>query len=443
MAERAVVLGTGPDGLRAAAALATAGRAVTLLQACDTEVGLEHPELPVDSGRMRVDSGLRARVEAVVGALVDAPDPMRGVAVRGKTSFLPLTRPGVAGLFEPRVAVAAAQGWSRARARNRMSLLLGGGQEERTYRDWVERRFGGPAYHHLFRAYAQHRFGASCDELAASVARVHHGVADSAAQTVAGGGSDEALRHAAAVVRDSGGEIRVGVEVQRLVVEAAGREQHVVAVDLGDEQIPVAGRLWVARTPSVVASWLEGSLTDAILHDAQSLEVRDALQVALRGETDGLPDELNVLDEAAPFFRVVSPYGTEKTAIFHTLIATDADTPSAESLASRYSDAARSLGIGDFEGPARVNRLAEWVPVWSQTAHARLRRVLLALDALGVIGVGRTGAFGMLDPGEELRLVFSLLEEQGLDQHEAHRALVDPPVLVDDLFASITQFLAR
>ena len=62
-----VVIGRGPDGLRAAAARATAGGPVLLLQLAATPTGRTSPELPEGTGRMDVPAAARARVEAVVG----------------------------------------------------------------------------------------------------------------------------------------------------------------------------------------------------------------------------------------------------------------------------------------------------------------------------------------------------------------------------------------
>ena len=54
MAEKRLVIGSGPDGLRAAAVLASGGYSVTLLQEGATPSGLSRPNYPNDAGWMRV-----------------------------------------------------------------------------------------------------------------------------------------------------------------------------------------------------------------------------------------------------------------------------------------------------------------------------------------------------------------------------------------------------
>ena len=82
---------------------------------------------------------------------------------------------------------------------------------------------------------------------------------------------------------------------------------------------------------------------------------------------------------------------------------------------------------------ARVERLVEWVPVWSRICHARLRRLILAWQGLGIVAVGRAGTFTPMDPGTEVGLVHRYANERVPDQREALRALLEPPVRTDDL----------
>jgi hypothetical protein len=438
MAEKRLVIGSGPDALRAAAVLASGGFAVTLLQEGATPTGLTRPKYPNDAGWMRVSEQAWSRVEAVLGPVVEAPDPMRSVTCRGRRYRLPMRPHQVPRLLDGHVLLPAAKAWLKARAKTTSSDLLGGGQEERSYRDWVVRRMGGPAYHHLYRDYALRRWAWDPEDLSSALAQVHHAMPDTGPFQVAGGGYDEVLLTAQKVIRAAGGEILTGVKLTGIRVS----EGRAVSVSTTTGDHDVEGNLWVALDPATTCRLLGEHCTEGMRVDAEHLPVAMAAVTALRGEVDGLPDELHVLDEGAPFWRVVVPYGIEKTAFFHTTFFSASALPPASELIRRCVASASALGIGDFsEEGGHVEWLPRWVPIWRQNSHARLRRLLRIFQGLGIIGVGRSGAFSPMDPGTEIALVDRLMADP--DQPEAHRLLLDPPVRLSDLNVGITRMIER
>ena len=437
--EKRVVIGSGPDALRAAATLAAGGCAVTLLQHSDTPSGLRHPELPNGNGWMRIPTEDRATVEAVLGATVDAPDPHRAVTRRGHRYSLPMQRWQVPRLLEPHARIPAARAWMEARSRNTTADLTGAGQEERSYDDWVVRRMGGPAYHHLYRDYAQRRWGWEPSDLSAALARLCHGTPDPGPFQVAGGGYGEVLRTAARLITDRGGKIVTGARVEGLDF-SEGRVSRVRTADGG---IDVDGQVWASVDGSTLCGWMGEAATTSMQVDASHLPMHAVAVVALRGEVDGLADELHVLDESVPFWRVVVPYGVEKTALFHVVLPAghQDDDPA---LIAEVQQAAAAIGLGTFRTEdAVVERLVSWQPAWRRNSHARLRRLLRSLEPLGVVWVGRCGAFGDIDPGTEIRLAAAYRGEQTPAQAEVHRTLLDPPVQQDDLAARITRMVER
>ena len=414
-AERRVVIGSGPGALRAAAAVAAAGYQVTLLQQDGDPAGLLHPRYPNGTGWMSLADDERGFIERVLGPTVEAPDPHRAVLRRRHRYSLPMQPWQVGRLLDRHARLPALQGWLKARSSSTAADLAGGGQEERSYRDWVVRRMGGPAYHHLYRDYALRRWGADGETLAAGLARQSHSRPSPGPFQVAGGGYDEVLRNAAAFLRGAGGEIVVRAGVQGLVLEQ-GRVKAVQTAQ-GDVSIAAGADVYVAASTATVCGWLGDAATSSMRVDAASLPVLPRVIVALRGEVDGLPDDLHVLDEGAPFWRVVVPYGIEKTALFHTTLpAPGATLPDLAGHAAQVARAARELGSGDFDpATAQVEVLAEWQPSWSVSCHARLRRTLRLWTQLGIVGVGRAGTFSELDPGTELGFVRRLLLDGGTE----------------------------
>lgn len=440
MAEQRIVIGRGPDALRAAAVLATAGHAVTVLQCSDTPTGRARATLPEGTGRLRVRPEGRALVEQVLGPLASAPADSRAVALRGSVRALPLQPYDLPAMLPGGKVAPAAGAWLRARTRNALRQLTGSGTEERSYQNWVVRRMGAPAYEGLYRSYAERRWGLPGEELSVSVARVFHGQGDAPDTCIVAGGEGAALEHALKLIEGAGGAVLTGVSITGLRL-ADGK---VAAVIGSMGELEVSGPLWVARPPSVVVRWLGDQVESGAAVDGQVLVSRAALQVSMRGDTSRLPSELHVLDDGAPFYRVVRPAGTDGFAVFHAGLADGAEPPPPKLIADRFVASARELGIGAFDPDSvEVELLPEHSPVWSRVCHARMRRTLLRYRDWGVVAVGRRGAFAFLDPAEEIALAGQYRDEASPDQREAHRVAVDPPVIQDDLSSHITRFIER
>ena len=441
MAEQRVVVGWGPDALRVAAVLAARGDQVQLLQRGSTACGLDHPDLPAGTGRLSVTASQRSAVERVLGPLVEAPAREAAIAIRGQHHRLPLGPVNLGRLLERSARLPVARAYFRTRARNALAEVLGGGQEERTYQDWVVRRMGGPAYHHLYRSYAARRWGAPADELSVNVARLHHGLPAAEEQQVLGGGSAEAITRAEKLILDAGGSIRLNARVEGIDLEK-GRIR-VLRLE-GGEQITLDAPLWCTEDPATVAGWLGDGISAATHNDAMPLRMVTSAQVALRGKVDGLAQVTHILDEAAPFYRVVSPYGLEQAAIFHATAPRLGPDGSTHALVAGFVRAAQELGIGSFEGAgARVEILDSWAPVWRIGEQARMRRLLLAWRGIGLVAAGRAGTYAPLDPSQVVAHAWLMSAEADPDQREIYRMVVEPPVGLDDLSVPPDRFIER
>ena len=431
-----VVIGAGADALRAAATLAAAGEAVLLLQAAETPHGLAHPDLPEGTGRLSIDESMRETVERVTGPLRVEEPALRAVSRAGRLARLPMSLAAVPRLFPSNDLAGVGRQFVYRRIRNAIIPLTGGGQEERTYRQWVERRMGQDAYLHAYESYACRRWGLRGEELSVAVARLHHNPHGFDGASTITGGFDEFLTRAVQRIEDSGGEVRCQSNVRGFKVE----DGRVVAVRVGRRHIPVEGPVWVARPHSIVAEWLGDALYRGARVDAASLVSLDRLQVAFPYDADLSADEIHILDKSAPAWRVSRVPGGRRTIVFHSNLPSDAPVPDLNDFVAL----GMGLGLAGLEAEnARVERLSGWAPVWAPVVHPRLRRLSLAFADLGVVSVGRRGTFAPLDPGTEVVLASRYAAEDVPDQREALRALLAPPVRDNDLSASFRDFLWR
>jgi len=429
-----VVIGAGADALRAAAVLASTGVSVLLLQECDSSHGLEHPDLPEGMGRMYVNPSVRETVERALGPLVEAPSIRRAVSMRGQIHSIPMSVGAVPRLFEGPDLQETGLRFLERRVRNALIPLTGGGQEERTYRQWVERRMGAAAYDLIYRDYAHRRWALPGDRLSVAVARANHNPHRSGPGQVSGGGAGGALAHAVSVIEANGGEVRCGAKVRGLKV-ADGR---VVAVRVGRRNIPTEDGLWIARPHSVVAGWLGDALPPALRVDANALHVWDRVQIAVPIGDDALPDEIHVLDNGAPAWRISQVYGGTSWAVFHATLPPDAPTPTPDAMVRLGS----RMGLRGLDPhAARIERLQEWVPLWAPVVHPRMRRLALAWAELGIAAVGRRGTFTPVDIGAEIAVASSYTREDGPNGREVLRSILEPPVKDDDLEASFRDFI--
>lgn len=429
MAEDAVVVGGGPGGVHAAAALAMAGRRVTLLQEGPHVGGYAHPDIPLSRG---VTPAAGPLAEQLHGAMVPVEGLDRGIHLDGRTHRLPLGRAEIARLVPPAQAASAAVAWSRTRGTIELRKIIGGGSELRTYRDWVVQRFGEPVFERFYAAYCQARFGAP-DEISCNAARVFHG-------TVAEGPVYAPARGPA--LPSGGFDVRTDVVIRSV---QGGQ----VETDDG----LFTGEVFLDVAPRRVVEWLGAAATPAMVNDVGFLTARNALQVLVRcpeGAAD-LPFETHVLG-GAPFYRIVRPAllpgcgALEGTLSVH--YALDAGDPlwAAEDavVASRTVEALAAIGIGGASADgARVQRIRDHHPNWMGTHLVRMRRYLIGLEDLELVPVGRAGLHAPLELAAETAWLEGLLLSERPTLRALLRHHVEPPVLDSADRAHLTRFVER
>ena len=325
--------------------------------------------------------------------------------------------------------------WTRTRGRRGLRSLIGGGHEERSYRDWVVYRHGGAAYRLLFSSWAERRFG-SPEQASVSLAHLHHGQPEQA-EVALGRSPESGWKH----LVDRVPEVRTWVGIEGIEFE----DGRAVRVRTDEWTIDLDGPLYVAAPPSELADWLEGEVSEELLREVRRLRTRHRLQVGLN-MSGPLPDEVHVLDDA-PFFRLTRAEavgGAPALMVAH--ISCDDQNPlwtaGEDRVAQQVAEAASSLGLGAAR-PAGVQRFADYDPVWqTEPWHPIHVRISTALEAMGIQLVGRAATFRWADAGQELAYATALGQSPD-DWHELQRTILDPPVRPDDEDASITRFVER
>lgn len=406
----AVLVSAGAGGGRIARAIAASGRRVALVVPPGSPAGdsFHHPPGP----GLLLDPG--ASGEAVFGPLLPFA-PTHAVQVKGRTHATPASRIEFARMIPGRRHAQAVGAWAAARVRFEVARLVGGGSEQRSYRDWLVGRFGQPAYDSLFAAYVSRRFGPA-EEVICGLGRLHQEVEAAWSVPAQGWG----------VVP---GRLGDGVERLSATVSRVARDR--VETDQGAFEGPV----YLDVAPAVVAGWLGADASPPVRDAADRLRARTRVQVALRGG-DELPFVTHLLDGEAPWWRVLRPGLLPQGPAGVVLV--DASLEPGDPLLSlddaaltrAAAEALAAVGLPGFtpaELPAR--RLPDHDAVWRHTHLTRLRNWILALDELGLTPLGRLGLAARLDPGTEVHLARAVLDEEGPGLRELVRVLVEPPVL--------------
>jgi len=385
-------------------------------------------------------------IEAIEAAYGGAPElgheaRERGLWLDGQVVALPLERARLARALPPEDAARLIGHQARILARRLARRIVGGGSEERSYRDWVVQRFGEPAYELLHSPYARRRWG-DPERLSASVARLHHGE-DRTARRVALGTAPAAgwrtlVRRAG---RREGGQTVEALEI------AGGRVQ-AVRTDQGRQE--VSGRVFWAGALPHLGTLLGDALDDGTRWDLARLGCRHRVQVACEvGEAAAsLPAELHIVRGEAPFFRLTRPgllpgAGELSGVVVAHLCRAPGDglwEQSDAELGETVSGALAQLGLPSGV-EARVQRLTDYDPCWVGPWHPVLVRAAEALSPLGIHLAGRSAAYEWVDAGRELLHVAALAAGDAVPARELARTLLDPPVVGSGQRPSMARFV--
>ncbi len=426
MSNRVVVVGAGADAVRVAAVLALVGRPVTLVLA-EPPVASDLACRDRTSWRAaRADTSL---VDAVLGPTVAARPVECAVIGDRAVQSLPLSRWAVRKLIPEAERKVAARDWARARARNALAVVVGGGQEERTYADWVSRRMGYVALHRMYADYALRRWGRAPDALAASVARMAHGVGKNDVRVSPAAPTGFGVQVAQDALQKAGCERVQGVP-RRFVV----RQGRVVSVDFADGgSVPVTGELWCTFPPQEIARLLAEDCPGEVRHIAEAVASVPAHRIRLSGAVAGA-DEVHGLDPAPAWRWIRSPDDPSSWLVSVTGGACDND------LTEDVLDYSRQVGLVDQTGKVvSCASVPGGVPSTGPVDLARMRTIVEGLSPLGIRVAGPAGLGAELDAPEVVAHATALAT--GAAPLEAWRRHACPPAAEDDLEAHITSFL--
>lgn len=403
MGGHAIVLGEGASARRAAAGLLQRGWTVS----CVGAQGAVDAEVE-GNGVCAQRSPL---ADELYGAAVEVEARVAEVLLGGEVRRLPLSTRDLVAAVPPTHLVEAARAWVRARGTVELKKVIGGGNETRTYADWVSAAFGEPVLARVHARYARARWGEP-SHLSANVARLHHAVPPEGPRVAyaAKGLAPSGVRH---------------VPGELLGIEAGG-----VRTSEGF----VEGTVFVAMTPSRVASLLPQELRATLEAEAALLETRDRVEVHLRAAGDG-PLETHLLDAPGGFYRLLRtgrlPGGPRDGVALHATVAAGGEVDAA-AWTRRAVDVLGAMGLAADAADARVIVRRDAQPVWSGPHLARMRRHVMALASIGVVPVGREGMHAPLDLAAELAWLDAAQaalsdEKPARALREAMRTLVDPP----------------
>ncbi|MGE4426845.1 MAG: FAD-dependent oxidoreductase, partial [Solirubrobacteraceae bacterium] len=220
-----VVIGAGVGGLAAGARLAHCGRRVLVLDRDDWIGGragtIEHEGFLLPQGGIALElGGPMERLFHEVGARYDVRAPRRGVVVRLGRRTIDTTNP---------IARLLVDGVGRRLGRRAMRRWVRPDGADGTLAELVRRTRAGGAVQRLARSIAAGAFGVNADEVSAHAVLTY--VTEKGAFRRYGygpRGTGSVLEELGRVIERHGGEVRLGVEAERILVRD-GRA-HAVAV---------------------------------------------------------------------------------------------------------------------------------------------------------------------------------------------------------------------
>ncbi|MBI4230406.1 MAG: FAD-dependent oxidoreductase [Planctomycetes bacterium] len=455
-----VVLGAGPAGLGCAWSLARRGIPVEVLEVQDRVGGLagsfRDGPFTLDFGPHKFFTripGVLEEVRALMGEdLLEVPK-RSGIWLRGRRFDYPFRMGQLLFRLGPVFGLTALA--------STMAQRLGSGGRaghERTYEDYLVRRFGRVLYRMSFEPMAWKVWG-DPKTLSAEVARVRvvfpslwnllwrmlhpgEGGKTHSARTFfyPRGGFGSIWEAVAREVRRCGGVIHLGVRPERIRLEGGSVRSVAYRSPEGVREIPCAAI--VSSIPlSAFLSLLDPGPGPDLLEDVSRLRYRGAILCYL------FLDRPSVLDDAwiffpereIPFNRIMEqkrfsphtcpPDGTVLCADIAAAEGDDVWRLPDDAIARRVRDALERMKILDGGGIRRhrVIRIQRVYPVLDVDAPGRLARAWAYLDGVrGAVSVGRHGYFQHNNSDNALDMGFQAADHVLRDlPHAAWRALHD------------------
>ena len=295
----------------------------------------------------------------------------------------------------------------------RLMNLTGDAKEERTMKDWLNRRIGEILSFHLYETYSKLRWGKGIHELSNTFAR-HHFYSQQDGDPVALGGTPESAYQRLSELVSKGESDWNRCIPEKIEKNADGSWR----ISFGDSCVVHDGPLLLSLPPEQINQIF--SLSKSIQVDLSLLEMKDLNLASLTLEGHHGVHDIHVLSEDMPFFRICFPYGHKEKAYIHLCKPDVSDEVIINSV--------NSLDIGTVIQERGVERstLKSWSPIWTPGSLARHRRVTRHFYEQGITVFGRQGCFIEMSLDEDIRYLNSIMTETAVNPSEHQRQILDP-----------------
>ena len=251
--------------------------------------------------------------------------------------------------------------WAEAKTRSVSSVLLGGGREERSYFDSIDRQLGTEVYNLLYAPFILKRFGISGTELSSFLARELHFPKHK---------KECFLYHTPKLPSQFPMEWNASLE--RFIL----KDGRIAAVVVGGVEHALTGKLYVALPLTKILSLLP-DVPKSILVDASYISYRDEHWVSFSGDCSSFTSETSFIDPEHP---IVTAQKISNTQLVATV------QPQQREQVIQWGKQ-KNLLLQE-EGT-----VLSWNPIWKTQSHFRYRRIASYLSSLGMSLVGKRALF--------------------------------------------------
>ena len=325
----------------------------------------------------------------------------QAIVFGGKRYKLPLGPRAITSFLRQDKGSELLKQWLMAKTRSVSSVILGGGREERSYADWVQRRMGEDIYETFYADFIQKKYGLEGALLSSGLARILH--------------FSSKKRYRYLYQSQSKVSQAAYAHPEKIIVQNG----KAVAVQIGGVKHLITHGLTFALPIPQILSMIE-EVPLSIRVDARSIGYTDKRELYLEGDFSSAEHTTYFLDGNDPRICLEKISATE--GIMWVKNGTDIN---------------QLKGLWGNANIKRDHIRTHAIPIWRTQSHFRYRRIASYLDSLGISLVGPRALFSQKDTHELLQLK----EQQKEPIREFLRKHIEPPIFQEDLNVSLKRFI--